>query len=347
MTTAFTGPRPTQHHGLPEFHPFSVGRPMGRVFQTVSTDQSPARERYEHWTGTQLRNFFADPPNDAQKRDFQASIISLATFTNEMHYSRSDGFSGMRTARAIRTDQSEELSLLYVLEGRLAARLDDEEVIVTAGNFYVYDSRLVQRLALTRHRLIQVDLPRLTFDPIFTGKPPSPATITKALMHSRLAPLLGSHLAHFPCIAAGMSPIEQQSMLEMTETLAISVLQGALGNFLPPGENRDKALLLAAQQYIHRSLDKPDLDPTEISAAIGCSRATLYRAFKRQDLTIAAYVRELRLQALLRLLQNPADHRGIAVLAQSCGLYDTPNVNQMFRRRFGASPSDLRTPRHG
>ncbi|MGE4338405.1 MAG: helix-turn-helix domain-containing protein [Pigmentiphaga sp.] len=329
----------------PALHPFSQGRPADRVFQTVAASRAPARERYEYWTSSQIRNLLVDPPNERQKQDFQAYVISLATLTKEMHYSQSDGFSGVRTAQAVRADHSAELSLLYVLEGQLAGRFETEDVIATAGNFYLYDSRRVQRIAVSSHRLIEVDLPRFAFDAAFAGTPPSPADVTRALANSRLAPLLRSHLAQFPHAAVHMSPIEQQSMLETTETFALAVLQGAIANLMPSGDDRDHALLIAAKRYIQRNLDKPDLDPTEISVAIASSRATLYRVFKRHGLTIAAYVRELRLQQLFRLLQNPADQRSIATLAQRCGLYDAPNVNQMFRRRFGASPSDVRVRR--
>lgn len=347
MQNSVTDPPSMPLHGLSALHRFALGRPTNQVFQTVCTDQAPARERYEYWTSTLVRNMKVDAPDEAQRRDFQGYAVSLATLTKEIHYSQSDGFSGVRTAQAIRADQSSELSLLYVLEGRLAAGLDHEAIVADAGNFYLYDSRLVQRFEISRHRLIQVDLPRFAFESAFAGKAPDPATVTKALARSRLTPLLRTQLAHFPRMAATMSPIEQQSLLEATEALALFVLQGAVGNLMPPDDNRDKAFLLAAQRYIQRNLDKPDLHPAEIAASIGCSRATLYRVFQRHGLTVAAYVRELRLQQLFRLLQNAADHRPIAVLAQLCGLYDAPNVNQLFRRRFGASPSDVRATRPG
>ncbi|MCK9511809.1 MAG: helix-turn-helix domain-containing protein [Pigmentiphaga sp.] len=331
--------------GSQAFHLFAQGRPADRVFQTITASQVPAHARYEYWTSSLIRNFVVDPPDENQRRDFQAHVISLTTFTKEMHYSQSDAFSGVRTAQAIRADPSDELSLFYVLEGQLAGRFETEDIIATAGSFYLYDSRLIQRIAVSRHRLIQVDLPRCAFEAAFAGQPPSPAEVTRALALSRLTPLLRSHLAQFPQTAAGMNPLEQQTLLETTEAFALSILRGAIANLLPSGDHHERALLLAAQRYIQRHLDKPDLAPAEIAAGVACSRATLYRVFKRHGLAIAAYVRELRLQQLFRLLQNPSDHRPIATLAQRCGLYDTPNVNQMFRRRFGASPSDVRAQR--
>ena len=342
MPTMMTDPLSDGSADSPDLHSFAQGRPVSRVFQTVSSSHAPAGERYSYWTGTQLRNVQADPPSQEQKQDFQAYVMSLATLTKEMHYSMSDGLGGVRTAQAIRADQSDELSLIYVLEGQFAGRFDKEVVVAAAGDFYLYDSLLPQRIAISRHRLVQVDLPRALIEAACGGRTPSPATLARAMASSRLTPLLRSHLAQFPNAAVGMTSVEQQALLDATQTFTISMLQGALGGPLAPDENRAKALLLAAQRYIQHNIDKPGLDPLEVSHAVGCSRATLYRIFKRHDLTIAGYVRELRPQQFLRLLQDPSDQRPISVLAQRCGLYDAPNVNQMFRRRFGTSPSDIR-----
>ncbi|MBQ2263635.1 MAG: helix-turn-helix domain-containing protein [Loktanella sp.] len=64
--------------------------------------------------------------------------------------------------------------------------------------------------------------------------------------------------------------------------------------------------------------------------------------FADHDVTVAGAIRELRLQRLMRLLQTAPDGLPIVRLAERCGLYDAPNVNQMFRKRFGMSPRDIR-----
>jgi AraC-like DNA-binding protein len=51
------------------------------------------------------------------------------------------------------------------------------------------------------------------------------------------------------------------------------------------------------------------------------------------------------LQRLYELLQSAAVDHPIAMLAQHCGLIDPANLSQMFRRRFGISPSELRAGR--
>src|SRR5690606_324013 len=91
-------------------------------------------------------------------------------------------------------------------------------------------------------------------------------------------------------------------------------------------------LFAAAQGYIRRHLAQPDLNPDAVAVATGCSRSTLSQLFNDRQLTVQGYIRELRLQQLMRLLQKRHGSASIQTLAMRCGLYDMPNVNRMFRR---------------
>src|SRR5690606_41963770 len=81
-----------------------------------------------------------------------------------------------------------------------------------------------------------------------------------------------------------------------------------------------RALCLAAQRYIDPNLSRPALDAATLALAIGCSRATLYRAFADHGLTVVGYIREQRLQKFHRLLKTAAKGGPIAVLAEQCRL---------------------------
>ncbi len=90
----------------------------------------------------------------------------------------------------------------------------------------------------------------------------------------------------------------------------------------------------AVQRYIRRHLTDPDLDPDTVAAAIGCSRSTLYRLFNGNELFVQGYVRELRLQQFLRLLQKDARNAPIYALAQR---YSSATLEQ--HRREGSAGS--------
>src|SRR5690606_7017482 len=64
--------------------------------------------------------------------------------------------------------------------------------------------------------------------------------------------------------------------------------------------------------------------------------------FADNHLTVAAYIREQRLQRLHQLLQTADRNIPLAILAERCGLWNVTNVSKAFRKRFGMSPSEAR-----
>ncbi len=327
-----------------QFYRFSKGRPREHIFQTVGSSDVPENERYDYWLSSVLYNLEVPRPNEEQQRDFVASVTSLATLSGEMHYAEADGYDGIRTRGQIRADGGEELSLLYLMDGRIEGSHEHgEKIAVGPGEFYLFDAGRPGHIRFRgRHRMIQIDLSRPLLASVFAGSIPEPALISKALNRSRFSGLLGAHLAQFPREAAALDPVEQLGLLDASEAFAITAVETAFASAYGDRNGRAEALFAAAQRYIRLHLCKKTLGADEIAQAIGCSRANLYRLFASHNLTVNGQIRELRLQKLKTFLENPDRSVPIAVLAQRCGLFDTPNVNRTFRKRFGLSPSEVR-----
>ncbi|SHI18553.1 helix-turn-helix domain-containing protein [Pollutimonas bauzanensis] len=324
-------------------HSFSQGRPERRLFQDISTEDVEPAARFDFWVSDVIRSFSVDSPGEQQRKDFRAKVTSLATATGEMHYTEADGLSAHLTARSIRNASFDELTLILMLDGQAQCAYDGgEAATITKGGFFLLDGSHPTSLRLSRHAFVQLDLSRPLLESMFPGTPPAPAQINSALANSRLAGLLRDHLQQFPRMAAGLDPIEQLALLDASESFALTTIEAAFLMTRRGTQRFSAGLFAAAQRYIRRHLTDPDLDPDAVAAAIACSRSTLYRLFDGNELSVQGYVRELRLQQFLRLLQKDARNVPIYALAQRCGLYDWPNVSRMFRKRFGMSPSDAR-----
>jgi len=116
------------------YHPFSKGRPKGHVFQTVSTRSVSPAERYHYWFTDVIRTFELATPDEWQRRDFRASVTSLATMAGEMHYAVSDAYAVHLTKEAIRSAPFDELALFLMLKGRVRYAYEgSQETEVTAG----------------------------------------------------------------------------------------------------------------------------------------------------------------------------------------------------------------------
>jgi AraC-like DNA-binding protein len=101
-------------------------------------------------------------------------------------------------------------------------------------------------------------------------------------------------------------------------------------------------LFLAACHFIDRELRHPGLDADKVANALQCSRSSLYRAFALNNQAVSKYIRQARLARLRQLLERAPPGLSVGDLAAHCGLYDTPNVNRMFRAEFSIAPSDVR-----
>lgn len=291
-----------------------------------------------------MRNFTVDSHDLSRRRDFRGEATSLATATGEMHYTEADGLDLFLTTHAVQNLICDELCLILMLQGQVQCEYKGADAkILKSGDFFLVDGTRETTLHFSRHSFIQLDLPRPLLQSLFSGPAPSPAFINTALARSRLAPLLRDHLRRFPQQVTTMAPHEQAAWLNASESFALAAIEAACATLRGAAEPFGSGLITAAQRYIRRHLADPDLCPEAVAAALGCSRATLYRLFADHQWTVQGYVRELRLQAFVHLLQTEDRAIHIRVLAERCGLYDYSNLSRLFRRRFGMTPAEARS----
>ena len=77
--------------------------------------------------------------------------------------------------------------------------------------------------------------------------------------------------------------------------------------------------------------------------SLGCSRASLYRAFFRRGESVAAVIWATRIDLAWRMLTSMS-HLGLLVseIAFRSGFVDQPTFNRMFKRRYGIAPREAR-----
>lgn len=103
----------------------------------------------------------------------------------------------------------------------------------------------------------------------------------------------------------------------------------------------DLTRLERVRQAIRRRLHSATLTPASLCRDVGMSRSQLYRLLEGEG-GVIRYIQGHRLRAIHAALSNPADHRSIAAIAESCGFYEPSTFSRTFRREFGATPSDVR-----
>ena len=69
----------------------------------------------------------------------------------------------------------------------------------------------------------------------------------------------------------------------------------------------------------------------------------LHKLFQSEGITYSEFVLGQRLARAYAILRNPLQsHRGISTIAFELGFNDLSYFNRAFRRRYGATPSDVR-----
>jgi AraC-like DNA-binding protein len=98
--------------------------------------------------------------------------------------------------------------------------------------------------------------------------------------------------------------------------------------------------MMKAQVIDH--LDRSSLSIERIAQSNGISARQAQRLFAQSGQTFSEFVLDQRLSLARRLLLAASNrHRKISDIAHACGFSDLSYFNRTFKRRFGATPSDM------
>ncbi|WP_375388245.1 AraC family transcriptional regulator [uncultured Amnibacterium sp.] len=102
------------------------------------------------------------------------------------------------------------------------------------------------------------------------------------------------------------------------------------------------ALRVTVQDFMQRHHTRPALTVGTVADAHFISRRRLYQLFDHLETTPADYLRDLRLAAVARALEDPSDTRSVLTIVRDCGFADPTTSSRAFRRAYGTSPHEYR-----
>ena len=264
-------------------------------------------------------------------------LPGLAMATGRLHGSRN------RRTRTHVEDGTDDAVLIVNLRGPHLVEQRDRELVLGDGEAVLVSAA----------------------DPsCFTHRPPGDM-LAMRFAKARLAPLLqDGHDGYMRRI-----PSDTQALRLLTNYVAIGwdqpagaspdlqhVMAGHIYDLIAVmvGANRDAeeaaqggglraARLQAIKQDIGRHLGRPDLSVAALAQRHGCTARLLQRLFEAEGSTFTEYVLAQRLGRAYRMLADPRRRaEKISTVALDCGFGDVSYFNRVFRRRYGAAPSDVR-----
>jgi AraC-like DNA-binding protein len=124
--------------------------------------------------------------------------------------------------------------------------------------------------------------------------------------------------------------------------VALELLRAVVEPELPSGRAAERAALRAEiRRHVRNHLQDSDLGPTTIALAFAMSVRALHALFEDGDESVAVIVRNDRLQRCLEDLQR-RDAGSVTEIAFRWGFSETAHFSRVFKRRFGATPSEVR-----
>ena len=151
------------------------------------------------------------------------------------------------------------------------------------------------------------------------------ADLTSA-MPAEMSGVIAAHL--YDLVALSLGPTQD----------AVAAAAGSLGAARLQAIKRDIAT---------RLLEDPDLTVTAIAARHRVTPRYIHKLFERDGTTFTRFVLEQRLDHAYRRLRNTQlSARSISSIAYDVGFGDLSYFNRAFRRRYGATPSDIRWSRN-
>ncbi|WP_269857592.1 helix-turn-helix domain-containing protein [Streptomyces sp. RPT161] len=246
-----------------------------------------------------------------------------------------------RTPRLIARSDAEYLLVGVLERGRAVIGQDGREAVLRPGDIACYDTTRPYTLLCREdfsmlefvlpHRLAHLD----SGETVGVTATRFPATEGVAALVSPFLTRLARHSSDYVDSAESLSRTTGDllaTMLAEQRPRPSSDLQAAR-----------RTTLLRVRTYIDQNLADPDLSPERIANAHHVSLRYLQKLFSEEQTTIAAWIRQRRLEGCRRDLAGPyAADRTVASIAARWGFMDPAHFSRIFKAAHGLSPSDYR-----
>ncbi|HEY1631431.1 MAG TPA: AraC family transcriptional regulator [Rhizomicrobium sp.] len=316
------------------------GPPADYRLLKFSSDRYPEGDRRVAWEEILSRKLLKLEVISPVEAPYRAHA-SLRLLSGLRFGSGNFGASINRRGKSIVKDDNDDFAMIINLEGELEARQRGREFTLDAGDAYlmacseegVYARPTRGRVLFARfpHKAVAPLVPSL-YDRVARPIPRS----TEALN------LLTSYFRVLEDNQALATPDLRALVTRHVYDLLALVLNPSRDQFEAAEGGLRAGRLNAVKSYVLEHLDVHDLSVTQAANHARLSPRQVQRLFETEDLTFSAFVLQERLQKVYGELIDPRSQRGVSDIAYDAGFGDISHFNRAFRKRFGASPTEVR-----
>jgi AraC-like DNA-binding protein len=248
-----------------------------------------------------------------------------------------------RTAPMVNSHPAEDLIVSMIVEGEGLIVQDGRSCALGPGEFALLESTRPYTMVIQQPaRLIDFAWPR---DAIGLSEGESSELTARAFRSdSPMGRWLSPMMLDLYEMKSGLS---ESGAIRVANSLADLLVTAALELSRP-----DQADARSRQQYddmvrfVERNLDNPDLSAESVADEFFVSTRTVHRLFARFGITVAAVIRDLRLEACRQMMLSPS-HRSqsISYISSQFGFSSLQVFSRAFTAKYGGSPKQYRSAR--
>ena len=251
----------------------------------------------------------------------------------------------IRTPREVRRDGRGDLKVVAQLEGTACFEQGGRRVVLTPGDWSVYDTDkayVVTNPARVTHMVML--LPRECLRGL--DVPIDSVTVRRFCGRS------GASRRAFELLAAAFDDAAEpepaaagRAASRLSELIGLAMLERA--GIASDGSQRESARdrILA---YLDANLRDPSMTLDRVAQAVGCCKRNLHKLFRDEAETLGEYLWQARLARIREDLASAAQRkRSITEIAFSWGFNSSPHFSRLFKERYGISPRRYRARAFG
>jgi AraC-like DNA-binding protein len=250
--------------------------------------------------------------------------------------------SGVRMVRRPAPADADDLILTVTVEGRASFRHDGREIVAQPGEIVVTRMRAaVTAECDPQTRLFELRLPGDVLVPTIGG-------VDAILMSPIAAPEPLSMLLKYADVLLDTSGLEQPETVSLAVAHVHEIVSLMFDTALDAtvndkGRGPGAARLRAIKADIVENVCSRDLTIISIAERHRVTPRYVRKLFEGQGVTFSEFVLDQRLGRARRMLVDPrSDGETISAIAFACGFGDLSYFNRAFRRRFRATPTEVR-----
>ncbi|WP_454632968.1 helix-turn-helix domain-containing protein [Bradyrhizobium cenepequi] len=246
-----------------------------------------------------------------------------------------------RTQADAAADKIDGVVFDYILSGEYSEETAAGLISLGPGDLGMVQSTVEVTARSRLARIATIFLPRTRLAAALETDLSDDSFILRSLSSAPLAPFIGAQMRLLFEWYGRMDTQDFETVLESTAELLIHLLRGELSRQGEP-QGRSSREFMRAIAYIEENCHRPELTPDDIRRGINVSRTQLYKMFSENGLTVAGYLRDVRLRRFVDALRT-TDVTGIGRLAWTCGFdMQAADFTRLFKRVYGMTPRQAR-----